>query len=82
MYSILIDEGNEKWKFLTNSDGSKYIATSLVAVQEKVKEVLRETALGEILVVKNCTITESITVTENEPAVEAPQENEQVNSQE
>ena len=75
MYSILIAENN-KWKFLTNSDGSQYIATSLVAVQEKVKELLRTIPLEAILVVKNCTITESITVTENTIPVEEPENTE------
>ena len=65
MYSILITIENGKLKFLTNADGSQYIASSLVAVQEKVKEILRITPLNEITVVKNCTITESIVVTEN-----------------
>ena len=65
MYSILIFLENEKWEFLKNTDGTKYIAETLVAVQEKVKETLRVRPLNEVLVVKNCTITESITVTEN-----------------
>lgn len=65
MYSILIQEENKRWKYLKNNDGTQYIATTLVAVQEKVKEVLRTEPLENISVVKNCTITESITVTEN-----------------
>lgn len=69
MYSILIADNN-KWKFLTNSDDTKYIAETLVAVKEKVKEIAKKTPLDSILVVKNCTITENITVTEDVPPVE------------
>ena len=65
MYSVLILNENSKWIFVTNTDGSQYIATTLIAVQEKVREILKTTPLNEILVVKNCTITDSITVTEN-----------------
>lgn len=64
MYSILKKNENDKWIFLKNTDGSKYIANTLLEVQEKVKEVAKTIGLDEILVVKNCTITESITVVE------------------
>lgn len=65
MYSILTKNENDKWIFLKNQDGTQYIADTLVAVQEKVKETAKAIPLNEILVVKNCTITESITVIEN-----------------
>lgn len=65
MYSILKANENDKWLFLKNTDGTKYVADTLAEVQEKVKELAKEIPLNEILVVKNCTITESITVVEN-----------------
>lgn len=65
MYSILIlDE--KKWKFHTNPNGSKYIAQTLELVQEEVKELAKTIPLNSIVVVKNCTITEAITVVEDE----------------
>lgn len=66
MYSILIFDDKNRWKYLTNPNGSQYIATTLVAVQDKVKELLKTNSLNNITVVKNCTITESIVVTETE----------------
>ena len=75
MYSILIsDSNNSKWKFLLNTDGTQQVAETLVAIQEKVKEVLRTTPLSEILVVKNCTITDRITVTEDVPVPDNSEE--------
>lgn len=76
MYSILIADSN-KWKFLTNTDGSKYIAETLLSVQDKVKTLVQTIPLNSILVVKNCTITESITVTENVPTPEENNSNEE-----
>ena len=66
MYSILKKNENDKWIFLKNTDGSKYIADTLLEVQEKVKEVAKTIGLEEIVVVKNCIITEDITVKEND----------------
>ena len=65
MYSILILEEKNKWKYFTNLNGSQYIAETLSDVQNKVKEVAKTKPLNEIIVVKNCTITESITVVED-----------------
>lgn len=70
MYSILIKNDNTRWCFLTNADGSQYIAETIVSVQEKVKEMAKTTPLNEIIVVKNCTITEAITVVESGTTVE------------
>lgn len=76
MYSILILDGNYKWKFLTNLDGSQYITETLTVVQEQVKKIAKTMPLDNILVVKNCTITESMIVTENIPENEnTPTEN-------
>ena len=69
MYSILIKLTNtsaDRYKFLTNSDGSIYTADTLEAVQAKVAELLNDYTLGTIKVVKNCIITNSITVEEVE----------------
>jgi hypothetical protein len=69
MYSILIKLTNtsaDRYKFLTNSDGSVYTADTLEEVQTKVAELLSDYTLGTIKVVKNCIITNSITVEEVE----------------
>ena len=69
MYSILIKLTNtsaDRYKFLTNSDGSVYTADTLEEVQTKVAELLNDYTLGTIKVVKNCIITNSITVEEVE----------------
>lgn len=69
MYSILIKLTNtsaDRYKFLTNSDGSVYTANTLEEVQTKVAELLNDYTLGTIKVVKNCIITNSITVEEVE----------------
>lgn len=66
MYSILKKNENDKWIFLKNTDGSKYIANNLAEVQDKVKETAKVIGLDEILVVKNCIITEDIIVMEND----------------
>jgi hypothetical protein len=69
MYSILIKLTNtsaDRYKFLTNIDGSVYTADTLEAVQTKVAELLNDYTLGTIKVVKNCIITNSITVEEVE----------------
>lgn len=64
MYSILIAD-EKKWKFYTNPNGSKYIAQTLELVQEEVKTIANTTPLNNIIVVKNCTITPTITVVED-----------------
>lgn len=69
MYSILIKLTNtsaDRYKFLTNIDGSVYTADTLEAVQAKVAELLNDYTLGTIKVVKNCIITNNITVEEVE----------------
>lgn len=69
MYSILIKLTNtsaDRYKFLTNTDGSVYTADTLETVQAKVAELLNDYTLGTIKVVKNCIITNSITVEEVE----------------
>lgn len=69
MYSILLKVTTstaERWKYLTNSDGSIYVEDDLLNVQTKVGELLQDTILGNIKVVKNCIITSSITIEEVE----------------
>jgi len=65
MYSILILFDNGKWYYFKNMDDTQYIANTLQEVQAKVKELIRIYSLNEIKVVKNCTITEDITVAED-----------------
>lgn len=65
MYSILVLFDNGKWCYLKDEDDAKYVAATLEEVQTKVKELARIYPLNELRVVKNCTITEDITVTED-----------------
>ena len=65
MYSILVLFDNGKWCYLKDEDDAKYVAATLQEVQAKVKELARIYPLNELRVVKNCTITEDITVTED-----------------
>ena len=67
MYSILIKVTTstaERWKYLTNGDGSVYVEDDLLKVQTKISELMEDTILGNIKVVKNCIITSNITVEE------------------
>ena len=67
MYSILIKVTTstaDRWKYLTNGDGTIYVENDLLNVQNKVSELMQDTVLGNIKVVKNCIITSSITVEE------------------
>ena len=65
MYSILILKEQHTWKYHTNPNGSQYIAQTLELVQAEVKELAKTIPLNSIVVVKNCTITEAITVVED-----------------
>lgn len=67
MYSILIKVTTstaDRWKYLTNGDGTIYVENDLLNVQNKVSELMQDTVLGNIKVVKNCIITSNITVEE------------------
>ena len=76
MYSILILDEKNKWKFFTNLDGSQYITETLAVVQEQIRKMANTIPLDNLLVVKNCTITASMVVTENVPENEnTPTEN-------
>ncbi len=69
MYSILLKvttSTSDRWKYLTNSDGSIYTENDLLNIQEKVSELLETTVLGNIRVIKNCIINSNITVEEVE----------------
>lgn len=72
MYSILIKAATSsqvKWKFLTNNDGTIYAEDSLENVQTKIVELLNSYVLGDIKVIKNCIITNTITIEEVEPEI-------------
>lgn len=72
MYSILIKTATSsqvKWKYLTNQDGTVYVEDDLANVQTKIAELLNSYVLGDIKVVKNCIITNTITVEEVEPEI-------------
>ena len=72
MYSILIKittSSNNRYKYYTNSDGTVYKESDLALVQNKIAELLNDNLLGNLIVVKNCTITDSITVEEVEPEI-------------
>lgn len=69
MYSILLKLQNstaDRWKYLTNSDGSVYIESDLAQVEAKISELLNTYTLNSIKVVKNCVITNAITIVEQE----------------
>lgn len=69
MYSILLKITNstvDRYKFLTNSDGTIYVEDDLTLVQNKVVELLNDYTLGNIKVIKNCIITNDITIQEVE----------------
>lgn len=69
MYSILLKvatSSSVKWKFLTDSEGVIYVENDLENVQAKVVELLDSYLLSDIKVIKNCTITSSITIEEVE----------------
>jgi hypothetical protein len=56
----------DRYKFLTNSDGTIYVEDDLTLVQNKVVELLNDYTLGTIKVIKNCIITNDITIQEVE----------------
>ena len=69
MYSILLKVTTstaERWKYLTNGDGTIYVENDLANVQTKIGELMQSYLLSEIKVVKNCVITSMITVEEVE----------------
>ena len=69
MYSILLKVTTstaERWKYLTNGDGTIYVENDLANVQTKIGELMQSYLLSEIKVVKNCVITSTITVEEVE----------------
>lgn len=69
MYSILLKVSTstaERWKFLSNQDGTIYVENDLANVQTKVAELMQTTILSNIKVVKNCVITSTITIEEVE----------------
>ena len=71
MYSILLklttstSASADKWKFYT-VDGVIYTANDLETIQNKVVELLADNFLSNIKVVKNCVITNEVTVEEVE----------------
>ena len=69
MYSILLKVKTStatRWKYLTNSKGEIYVENDLANVEAKVVELLNDYLLSDIKVVKNCVITNTITVEEVE----------------
>jgi hypothetical protein len=68
MYSILIKlntTSDNRWKFLTGDGGAIYEASTLADVEAKVGELLQTNLLSAIKVVKNCIITDTISVEES-----------------
>ena len=69
MYSILLKvttSTGDRWKFLTNNDGTIYTEDVIENVQTKVAELMQTTILGNIKVIKNCIISSNITIEEVE----------------
>ena len=69
MYSILVRIENitaERWKYLTDSEGEIAVYNTLQDAQTAVEGLLQTKILSHIKVVKNCTITDNITIEEVE----------------
>lgn len=69
MYSILVKVENitpERWKYLTDSEGQIAVYNTLQDAQTAVEGLLQTKILSHIKVVKNCTITDNITIEEVE----------------
>ena len=67
MYSILLKLTNttaDRWKYYLTDEGEVYVANDIVEVQTKVVELLQTTPLNQIKVVRNCTITNEVTIEE------------------
>ena len=67
MYSILLKLTNttaDRWKYLIDSEGEVYVANTIEEVEAKIVELLQTTPLNQIKVVRNCTITNEVTVEE------------------
>jgi len=67
MYSILLkltNTTNDRWKFLADSEGEVYTADTIEEVEAKIAELLQTTPLNQIKAVRNCTITNEVTVEE------------------
>ena len=67
MYSILLKLTNttaDRWKYLTDSEGEVYVANDITEVEAKIAELLQTTPLSQIKVVRNCIITNEVTVEE------------------
>ena len=66
MYSILIKTGiaTDKYSYYLKSDGAIYTTDDLTVLGEKVAELLNTYTLGQIVPIKNCTITNNITIEE------------------
>lgn len=67
MYSILLKLTNttaDRWKYHLTDEGDVYVANDIIEVQTKVAELLQTIPLNQIKVVRNCTITNEVTVEE------------------
>ena len=67
MYSILLKLTNttaDRWKYLTDDEDVVYVANTIEEVEAKIAELLQTTPLNQIKVVRNCTITNEVTVEE------------------
>ncbi len=64
MYSILLVKNSNGYSYYLNKDNTVYKAETIEAVQDKVKELVQTTPLNKIVVVKNCVIEPTMTVTE------------------
>ena len=66
MYSILIRNGvaSDKYSYYLKNDGAIYTTDDLTILGEKVAELLNTYTLGQIVPIKNCVITNNITIKE------------------
>ena len=66
MYSILIKAGtaSDKYSYYLNADGAIYTTDDLEVLGAKVAELLNTYTMGQIVPIKNCIITNNITISE------------------
>lgn len=68
MYSLLIKTGStsDKYSYYLKSDGEIFTTDDLEVMGAKVVELLHTYTLGQLVVVKNCKITNNIKIEEVE----------------
>ena len=50
----------EYWQFVTNADGTEYVAEDLVALEVKMIEILKDIPISKLKVVSELAVTEDL----------------------